>query len=245
MEIDGTHYPMTQSGDQCQRNRVRDIGANDPCRRKSRIEQHQSCNAYRTSTNGREGYENSQHGAHRDGQTGNRSIVQIADPLRHIGLPGNALSADLETLYVNRLLDLVRGSSLQAIVILAQDQVYDEQGKLMDGFGSFHVPNDYVLALARKHPQFLPAVSIHPARPDALEELDRCLEAGAVMLKCLPNCQNINCNDRRLTRFWERMAEAKLPLLAHTGGEHTVPVVCRAYADPRILTLPLETAKAP
>src|SRR6267142_2984702 len=60
------------------------------------------------------------------------------------------------------------------------------------------------------------------------------------MLKCLPNCQNINCNDRRFIPFWNRMAEAKLPLLAHTGGEHTVPVVCREFADPRVLTLPLE-----
>jgi len=36
------------------------------------------------------------------------------------------------------------------------------------------------------------------------------------------------------------MAAAKLPLLAHTGGEHTIPVVCHRFADPRILTLPLE-----
>ena len=43
-----------------------------------------------------------------------------------------------------------------------------------------------------------------------------------------------------VTRFWERMAEARLPLLAHTGGEHTVPVVRADFADPRILTLPLE-----
>ena len=41
-------------------------------------------------------------------------------------------------------------------------------------------------------------------------------------------------------RFWERMAESKLPLLAHTGGEHTLPVVRPEFADPRILTLPLE-----
>src|SRR5205807_6597053 len=71
-------------------------------------------------------------------------------------------------------------------------------------------------------------------------ELDRCLAGGAVMMKCLPNCQNINCNDRRLIPFWERMAEAGLPLLAHTGGEHTMPVVQPDYADPRLLTLPLE-----
>ena len=90
------------------------------------------------------------------------------------------------------------------------------------------------------HREFLPAVSIHPARPDALDELERCLAKGAVMMKCLPNCHNINCNDRRFTRFWERMAEAKLPLLAHTGDEHTLPVVRPEFADPRILTLPLE-----
>jgi hypothetical protein len=35
------------------------------------------------------------------------------------------------------------------------------------------------------------------------------------------------------------MAEAGMPLLAHTGGEHTVPVVRRDLSDPRTLELPL------
>src|ERR1051326_1517533 len=116
--------------------------------------------------------------------------------LKHIGLPFGALKGDLESLYVQRLLELVRGSSLGGIVILAQDEVYDRDGKEMEGVGSFYVPNEYVLQLARRHSEFLPAVSIHPARPDALEELERCLAGGAVMMKCLPNCQNINCNDQ-------------------------------------------------
>jgi len=160
--------------------------------------------------------------------------------LRHIGLPAGAMSGDLDRLYIERLLELVQGSSLGAAVILAQDLVYDQQGKAIEGAGSFYVPNDYVLGLAEKHPEFLAAVSIHPARPDALEELDRCVAKGAVMMKCLPNCHNIDCNNKRYTKFWERMAEAKLPLLAHTGGEHTLPVVRPEFADPRVLTLPLE-----
>jgi len=160
--------------------------------------------------------------------------------LRHVGLPADAMSRDLDQLFIARLLEQVRSSSLGAVVILAQDEVHDDQGRVLKDVGSFYVPNDYVLSLAQKYPEFLPAVSIHPARPDALEELDRCLARGAVMMKCLPNCQNINCNDRRFTRFWERMAEASLPLLAHTGGEHTLPVVRPDYADPRTLTLPLE-----
>src|SRR5579864_6473118 len=103
--------------------------------------------------------------------------------LRHIGLASAALQGDLERLYVERLLELVRGSSLGAVVILAQEQVYDDQGRVVPDGGSFYVPNDYVLDLARKHAEFLPAISIHPARQDALEELQRCLAGGAVMMK--------------------------------------------------------------
>jgi predicted TIM-barrel fold metal-dependent hydrolase len=103
-----------------------------------------------------------------------------------------------------------------------------------------YVPNDLVLDLAAAHPEFLAGVSIHPARHDAIAELERCLERGAVLMKCLPNCQNIDASDLRYRRFWERMAEARLPLLAHTGGEHTVPVVNARYADPKLLRLPLQ-----
>lgn len=160
--------------------------------------------------------------------------------VRHIGLPIGALRGDLDALFVERLLHWTRNSSLDGIVILAHEKVYDDAGKLMPDFGTAYVPNDYVLALAKKHPEFLPAVSIHPARPDAIEELERCLAAGAVMMKCLPNCQNIDCANPKFTRFWERMAEARMPLLAHTGGEHTVQVVRREYSDPRTLRRPLE-----
>src|SRR5262245_5391195 len=70
--------------------------------------------------------------------------------LKHIGLSLRAMSGDLDRLYIERLLELVRGSSLGAVVILAQDLVYDESGKVMKDRGSFYVPNDYVLNLARR-----------------------------------------------------------------------------------------------
>jgi hypothetical protein len=160
--------------------------------------------------------------------------------IRHVGLPRNALSLDLDRLYVDRLLTMVKRSSLSAVVILAQDGVYDERGRAVDGLLPYYVPNDYVLALGRRHQALLPAVSIHPARPDALDELERCLAGGAVMMKCLPISQNIDCRDRRFERFWRRMAEAGLPLLAHTGTEHTLPAVRPEFGDPRILEVPLE-----
>lgn len=159
---------------------------------------------------------------------------------RHIGLPVGAMKGDLDRLFAEKLLDWVKDSSLDAAVILAHEEVYKDNGEKWEGKGTTYVPNDFVFDLAEKHPEFLPACSIHPARKDALDELRRCIDRGAVMMKCLPNCQNIDCNDKRYTKFWERMAEAGVPLLAHTGGEHTVQVVRAELANPESMTLPLE-----
>lgn len=160
--------------------------------------------------------------------------------VRQLGLPESALDRDLESIYSQHLLKLVRDSSMDAVVLLAHDRVHDPDGTPREDLGSMFVPNDVVLDLARAHPEFLAGVSIHPARRDALEELERCLTAGAVLMKCLPNCQNIDFTDTHYIPFWERMAAARLPLLAHTGGEHTVPVIDAKLADPKRLRIPLE-----
>jgi len=160
--------------------------------------------------------------------------------LRQLGVPASALAGDLEAIYAEHLKKLVRESSMDAVVLLAHERVHDPDGTPREDLGSMFVPNDVVLDLAKNFPEFVPGVSIHPARRDALAELERCLEAGAVLMKCLPNCQNIDFSERRFRQFWERMAEARLPLLAHTGGEHTVPVINAALADPRLLRFPLE-----
>ena len=171
-----------------------------------------------------------------------RGVTKYGAPfmLRSVGLRPDTLRGDLDRLYAERMLHFVRESSLDAAVILAQDEPHRADGTKIEGAGSFYVPNDFVLRLARAHREFLPAVSIHPARRDARDELERCLAAGAVMLKCLPNCQNIDWNDARYTRFLERMAESGLILLAHTGSERTLPVLAPRLADPRVLTRALE-----
>jgi len=171
-----------------------------------------------------------------------RGVTKYGAPfmLRSVGLPPSALTGDLDRIYAEQVLRFVRESSVDAAVILAQDEPYSADGSKIPHAGSFYVPNDFVLGLAREHREFLPAISIHPARRDALDELERCLAAGAVMLKCLPNCQNIDWNDPRYTRFLERMAESGLLLLAHTGSERTLPVLEPRLADPRVLTRALE-----
>ncbi|WAC20633.1 amidohydrolase family protein [Luteolibacter sp. SL250] len=156
-----------------------------------------------------------------------------------IGMPVSFEHEEFDAAYVSRLADFVKESSADQILLLAQEEVYHEDGTKRD-FGSFHVPNDYLFEVCSGNPAFLPAVSIHPARKDALEELDRCLAQGARALKLLPNCLDVDCSRPAYDAFWEKMAEAGLPMLAHTGGEMTVPVANKLYQDPRYLERPLE-----
>src|SRR5437763_11204553 len=91
-----------------------------------------------------------------------RGVTRYGAPmlLRSVGLPPAALKGDLERLYAAQILKFVRESSLDAAVILAQDEPYRENGEVIADTGSFYVPNDYVLGLAREHREFLAAVSI-------------------------------------------------------------------------------------
>ena len=149
------------------------------------------------------------------------------------------VSPEFDDGFAGHLAGMVRDSSLSHAVILAHEEVYGADGRKLS-FGSFHTSNDWVLEVARRHPELLPAVSIHPARPGALRELERCIDGGAVMLKLLPPSHNVDCSLPAYRPFWRMMADAKLPLLSHTGGEYTVPVVDKSLFNPERLRLPLE-----
>lgn len=157
------------------------------------------------------------------------------------GLPQAALREGLDELLEKRLARMVRESSLDAVVLLGQDLPHHDDGTPLPEKGAFFVPNRHLLAVCARHPDiFLPAVSIHPGRPDAMAELERCLAAGARVLKLLPNCLNVDYSQPRLRPFWQLMAEHRMVLLSHTGGELSLPVLDHKLADPRLLRYPLE-----
>jgi uncharacterized protein len=159
--------------------------------------------------------------------------------LKKIGIKAGLGDKDFDTVYGAYIAAEVASSSLSHAVVLAHEEVYHEDGGKME-FGTFHVSNKHVLELAKRHPNLLPAVSIHPARKDACQELERCLEQGAAMVKILPPSQNIDCSRPAYRDFFKFMAEAKIPLLSHTGGEYTVPVVNKKWFNPQLLRGPLE-----
>jgi len=126
-------------------------------------------------------------------------------------------------------------------VLLALDQAYDGHGKPITAMDGFSVSNEDVLAWCRDAPEvFLFGASIHPNRRDSLEALERCSEQGAVLVKWLPNSQNIDPADHRLLPFYQKMSELGLPLLCHTGFEFALPAIHQAYGNLERLRLALE-----
>src|ERR1043166_6102892 len=80
--------------------------------------------------------------------------------LRQVGIPVSALEGNLEAIYSDQLVQFVRDSSMEAVVLLAHERVHDPDGTPRDDLGSMFIPNDVVLDLAEKFPEFLAGVSI-------------------------------------------------------------------------------------
>jgi predicted TIM-barrel fold metal-dependent hydrolase len=151
-------------------------------------------------------------------------------------LKARGYDANTERQLAQRLFDtLDQTVALDAAAVLAFDAVYDRDGQLDRRNTHLHVKNDYVIDLARRHRKVLFAASVHPYRQDAVAELERCIAAGAVLLKWLPITQDFDPSDERCFPIYEVLAQHKVPLLSHTGGERALPTLNQAVADPMLL----------
>jgi predicted TIM-barrel fold metal-dependent hydrolase len=143
--------------------------------------------------------------------------------------------------YVQRIVEQFRGSSLSKAVLLAQDCRYDARGEPDVENTSFFVPNDYLLRITRRFPElFIPCVSINPKRRDAIDELERCVERGARILKIHPPIQDVDPGEARFGPFYRLCARRRVILMVHTGAEHSAEVVGNDYSAPTRLTTALE-----
>lgn len=130
--------------------------------------------------------------------------------------------ADSEML--ERLVDLaqhlpVRGKHR----MLAFDKHYRPDGTFHPEKTEFYVPNEYVFDLAQRYPDtFLPTMSVHPYRPDALEELQKWAARGGRVVKWLPNAMGMNPSDPKCDPFYRKMKELNVVLLSHGGEEKAV-----------------------
>ena len=160
--------------------------------------------------------------------------------LRSFGVSGRDLCERGDMACGERLAEKVAESRLVGhAVVLAMDGVVDADGKLDPGRTEYYVPNEFVAALAAAHTNLLFGASINPYRSDGLAWLDWAAAHDARLVKWLPSIQLINPADGRLTPFYGRLAELRLPLLVHTGTEHSFTGARDELGDPERLRLPL------
>jgi len=127
-------------------------------------------------------------------------------------------------------------------LILAFDYRYRDDGTLDLERSEFHVPNEYAFAQVARYPElFVAAASIHPYRPDAVEQLERWAARGATVVKWLPNAQGIDPASPACDDFYAAAARLGVALLVHTGEEHAVEAQeDQALGNPLRLRRPLE-----
>ena len=126
--------------------------------------------------------------------------------------------------------------------LLAFDKNYRPDGSVNLEKTEFYVPNEYVFSLAQQSPElFVPNISVHPYRPDALQELEKWAGRGARIVKWLPNAMGIDPSYPRCDPFYEKMRELNLILLSHGGEEKAVQAKeDQKLGNPLLLRLALD-----
>ncbi len=149
--------------------------------------------------------------------------------------------------YLTRLKDLIQQMPGRGkFGIMAFDFFHDEQGRPDRELSTFHVPNEYVMTLARKNPDmFFPIISIHPYREDATTALRHHAQQGVRFVKWLPNAMGIHpASDTmqdKLDPYYRIMKEYDMVLISHTGEEAaTEAEEYQRFGNPLLLKKPLD-----
>ena len=107
--------------------------------------------------------------------------------------------------------------------LLAFDKNYNSDGTVNLAKTEFYTSNEYVFSIAAEFPDFfVPTMSVHPYRSDAIEEVEKWARRGVKLIKWLPNAMGINPADPKCDAFYQRMRELNVVLLSHTGEEKAV-----------------------
>jgi predicted TIM-barrel fold metal-dependent hydrolase len=134
----------------------------------------------------------------------------------------------------DRVVQMVETSKeLDYACIFAMDGVYDAAGDLNPAESHLYVPNSWVFEVCRRSPKLLPVISINPQRKDAVAELEK-WGPNAVALKWLGPLQKFDPTRPEYDRFYDLLGELKLPVIAHSGCEHTFPGMEQRLGNPAL-----------
>jgi predicted TIM-barrel fold metal-dependent hydrolase len=144
------------------------------------------------------------------------------------------ISTDEYSTLVCRL--LASSEELDAVVLLGLDAVYSPRtGELDERRTDLWVSNRFLHkrvsqlntqleAMGGARKRFFMGASVSPNNARWADELTFVLqETEAVLVKLIPSVQHIRMMDSRHDEFFDRLAQARMPLLCHIGPEYAFP----------------------
>lgn len=156
--------------------------------------------------------------------------------MRRFGLtPADLDRAPPDDAVLAQTLTWLEESRIDHAVFLALDAAYRPDGSRDQENTVIVTANDYVADIAAECPRVWFGASIHPYRPDAVDELERLLERGACLVKWIPGLQNIEPESSICIPFYKALARLRVPLLTHAGIEHVASPFSYTLNDPRRL----------
>ncbi len=160
----------------------------------------------------------------------NPSMQSLLHPVKYIQFSVYKSSSGITDIdnadaqYVDRLVRLIKGIPNRGkFRILAFDKSYSEKGIPIEEKTEFYTPNRYVMDLAKQYPDiFIPTISVHPYRKDAVERLDYWAKRGAKLIKWLPNTMVIDASSPMLDAYYDAVKRNNMVILTHVGEEYAV-----------------------
>ena len=161
--------------------------------------------------------------------------------LRAFGVSLEEVEREGDQIVIRKLATRIAQSQrITHAVLLALDGVVNSDGALDRNRTQVYLPNKFIADEVQKYDNLLFGASVNPYRADALERLAQVKAQGAVLIKWIPAIMAIDPADIRITAFYERMRDLKLPLLTHGGMERAFAEANDELGDPRRLALPLD-----
>lgn len=143
---------------------------------------------------------------------------------------------DTDEKIIESTLETINSSTVDNVVCLALDHVYDEDGTPRKDKSDIWVANVFLKHMREKAAErfgqaagekILSGASVHPYDPEFESRVEQCVEEGAVLLKWLPSGQQFTLANPKVRKALKFLATAKdgkpLPLLLHAGVEYAVP----------------------
>ena len=97
--------------------------------------------------------------------------------------------------------------------------------------------NEQTAQICRENENFLYGANLNPYDKDIEQAIEKAIQDKAVLVKILPSFQNIDLSSKRCIPFFELLKEHNIPLLVHTGIEHTIKGGNQDFNSPERLEL--------